>query len=234
MAPWLSLEELVDRQVRRWELEQRSTASPPRPPCVALSRLPGSGGAELGQLVANKLDYGFFSIEIVDQIARAQGIQQSLVAGVDEHVRSVIERHVVDAFRSRAFTESEYLRHVVRAVSMLSQRGLAVILGRGAPFILSQEQALRVLVVAPTSMRVERRAKERALEQEQAVELVAREDAERRAFLRHHFGVTPDDPALYDLVVNTGTLGMDVAAALVVDALRRGFPGVRSGSAAAR
>ena len=231
MAPWLSLEELVDRQVRRWELEQRSTASPPRPPCVALSRLPGSGGAELGQLVANKLDYGFFSIEIVDQIARAQGIQQSLVAGVDEHVRSVIERHVVDSFRSKAFTESEYLRHVVRVVTTLGKRGMAVILGRGAPFILSQEQALRVLVVAPTSMRVERRARERALAREQAVELVAQEDAERHAFLRHHFGVTPDDPALYDLVVNTGTLGIDAAAALVVDALRRSVPVNPSGRA---
>ncbi len=184
--------------------------------------------------MANKLDYGFFGIEIVDQIAREQGIQQRLVAGVDEHVRSVIERHVVDSFRSKAFTESEYLRHVVRVVTTLGKRGMAVILGRGAPFILSQEQALRVLVVAPTSMRVERRARERALAREQAAELVAQEDAERHAFLRHHFGVTPDDAALYDLVVNTGTLGMDAAAALVVDALRRGFPGVRSGSAAAR
>ena len=45
--------------------------------------------------------------------------------------------------------------------------------------------------------------------------------AERREFLRHHFGVDPYDPTLYDLTVNTDTLGIDTSVSLVVDALRR-------------
>jgi cytidylate kinase len=227
MAPSRSLEELVNRQVRRWELEQRSAVLKAVPPCIALSRLPGSGGSELGQRVAEQLDFGFFGMEIVDQIAREKGVQRLLVSGVDEHLRSAIDRHVIDAFRLGAFTESEYVRHVVQAVITLSKRGMAVILGRGAPFILSREQALRVLVVAPTAVRIERRAKRRSLLEEQAAKLVAQEDAERRSFLQHHFGVEPDDPTFYDLVVNTATLGIDLAAALVVDALHSAFPEYR-------
>ena len=215
-----SPDELVDRQVRRWELGQRARAPRPRRRCVALSRLPASGGAELGQRVAEKLDYGFFGIEIVDRIAREQGIQRRLLAGLDEHVRSVIDRHLTDAFRLSAFTESDYLRHVVRTVATLGERGMAVILGRGSPFILTRDQALRVLVVAPTGHRVERLARARGLAEPDAVGQLDREDAERREFLQHHFGVNPDDPTLYDLVVNTGTLGIDRAAALVVDALQ--------------
>jgi cytidylate kinase len=228
MAPPRSLEELVDRQARRWEVERRSAVSLPRLPCVALSRLPGSGGTELGLRLADRLNYGFFGVEIVDQSVRERGIQRRLVAGVDEHVRSVIDRHVVDAFRAGAFTESEYLRHVVRAIATLSERGMAVIVGRGAPFIIPPERALRVLAVAPTLARIERRAKSRGLSREQAAKLIEQEDADRRYFLRHHFGVRPEDPTRYDLVVNTGTLGMDAATALVLDALRHRFPKGRS------
>jgi cytidylate kinase len=36
--------------------------------------------------------------------------------------------------------------------------------------------------------------------------------------------VDPYDPTLYDLTVNTDTLGIDTSVSLVVDALRRAFP----------
>ena len=47
--------------------------------------------------------------------------------------------------------------------------------------------------------------------------------ADRIEFLRRDFGVAPNDPQLYDLVVNTATLGHDAATALVVEAHRRRF-----------
>ena len=109
----------------------------------------------------------------------------------------------------------------------VARGGMAVILGRGAPFILPPEQALRVLVVAPTPARVERLVKAHGLSTEEAARRLEQEDQDRLAFLRHQFGVEPDDPRLYDLVVNTGTLSIDAAAALVVEALRRRFPADR-------
>ena len=90
---------------------------------MALSRLPGAGAAELGQRLAERLGYTFFGIEIVDHIARQTGLRHELVAGVDEHVRSAIERYLVDAFRASRFTESDYLRQVVETIAALGERG---------------------------------------------------------------------------------------------------------------
>jgi cytidylate kinase len=218
-----SLEELVERQVRLWEAERRVHTPPPRGPCIALSRLPGAGAAELGRRVADLLDYGFFGIEIVDRISRELGVQHRLVAGLDERVSTVIERYVADAFRTRPITESDYLRAVVRTIATLGERGRAVILGRGAPYILPPSRALRVLVVAPREARIARIARELGVSAHEAAETLAQRDAERLRFLRHDFGVEPDDPTLYDLVVNTATLGVEASAALVIDALRRRF-----------
>jgi cytidylate kinase len=220
-----NIEVLIDRQMRRWDLQQVTEGPILRPPCVALSRLPHSGAAEIGQLVAERLDYGFFGREIVDQIAGERGVQRQLVAGLDEKIHGTIDRYVADAFRVHAFTESDYLRHVVRVIATLGNRGMAVILGRGAVFILSPARALRVFVVAATSARIGRLAESRGLSHEQAAEMIGDEDARRREFFRHQFGVAPDDPLHYDIVLNTGTLSIDAAVDVIIDALSCRFPG---------
>jgi cytidylate kinase len=219
-----NVEVLIDRQMRRWNLQHTSEEPPIRLPCVAISRLPHAGAGEIGRRVAERLDYGFFGRELVDQIAGERGIQRRLVAGLDEKIHGTIDRYVADAFRVRAFTESDYLRHVVRAIVTLGNRGMAVILGRGSAFILSPARALRVFVIAPTSARIDRLAEANELSHEQAAELLAEEDARRREFFRHQFGVAVDDPLHYDIVINTGTLSIDAAVDVVIAALACRFP----------
>ena len=172
--------------------------------------------------MAEQLDYVFFGIEIVDRIAREQNIPRELVAGLDEHVRTAIDRYVLDATR-HAFTEDDYLRRVVRTVATLAEQGGVVFLGRGSAFILPLERALRVLVVAPREQRLERIAKTNDLTPKRAGVRLEQEEDARREFHRHHFQVDPDDSSAYDLIVNTGTLGMDVAVGLVVETMRRRF-----------
>jgi cytidylate kinase len=216
------VEDMVNEQVRRWELVERSGTSGPPGACVAISHLPGSSAGELATKIADRLGYGVFGREIVEEIARDHGIQTRLVQDVDERVRSVVERFLSDGVHARAFAESDYLKSVGRVVHTLAERGGAVLLGRGAAFLLSPRQALRVLVVAPREVRVERRARARGLDAQAAARQLEWEESERRDFLRHGFGVRQqDDPTLYELVVNTGTLSLEAAADIVAEALRR-------------
>ena len=142
-------------------------------------------------------------------------------------VRRSFDRYVLDSFRRRSFIESDYLWLVVRTIATLGEQGMAVILGRGAPFVLGPDRALRVLVVSCRARRAERLARRHGLPPAEALRRLAREDEKRREFLSQ-FKVDPDDPALYDLVVNTETLGVDGCVTLVVDALR--VHGSRSGA----
>jgi cytidylate kinase len=218
-----SVEALADRQLRRWSVIGRASAQAPVHPCLAFSRLPASGAAELGRRVAERLGYGFFDIEIVDWIARSAGLARGLVTGVDEHIRTAIERFVEDALSRQHFSESDYLRHLVRVITTLGERGSAVIIGRGSPFLLPPERALRVLVVAPRAARLENLAKQRSLPAADADAALDAEDAARLAFLRHHFARNPDDPGHYYLTLNLGTLPMDAACELLVRALEARF-----------
>lgn len=219
---------LANRQMRRWELQNPAAGGALGPsPCVAISRLPGAGGAEVGQLVARWLDYGFFGRSLVDEIAREVDVDHWVLRGLDERVRSAIDRYLADTFTHREFTEGDYLWHVSRTVATLGRRGSAVIVGRGAPFLLSREEALRVLVVAPRSQRVARYAAVRGLVPPEAEATLSRVEQQRAHFVRAQFQAQQDDPLLYDLVVNTGMLSFEAAAGVVVEALRRRFPARR-------
>jgi len=221
-----SIERLVERQVGRWRVLSRLAAAGKPLPAIAISRLPGSGAAELGHRVAERLGWEFYGIEILDRIARESGIAPRLLEGLDERVRSAIERQVVDAMGRPGLTESEYLRHVIRTVTTLGARGGCVLFGRGAHLLLRPERTLRVLVVAPREVRAERLAKRRGVPAAEGWSLLAAEDAARQEFFRHHFGRDPNDASLFDVALNTGTLSMDAAAELVLAALRERFPGL--------
>ncbi|HBZ68443.1 MAG TPA: hypothetical protein DEP35_01275 [Deltaproteobacteria bacterium] len=219
------IHELVERQVRFWRVQGASPRAAPPNPCIALSRLPHSGAAMIGRELAERLGYGYFGIEIVEQIAREQGVARRLVEGLDEHVRNVIERYAVDALRGRAVTEVEYLSSLVRVIATLGERGGAVILGRGASFILPPSQALRVFLVAPREVRAARFARARERPEGEVLRLLEAEDADRLAFLRHHFGRDPNDPVLYDLSLNTGNFSRAEAVEMIIEGLVRRFPG---------
>jgi len=218
------IEGLIEQQIRRWEVEQRGVAQGAVRPCIAISRLPGSGGDTLAARLTERLGYALFDREILETVARNAGVSARLVAGLDEHVRSAIERNLVDAFSRGGLNESEYLRHLVRVVSALGERGGVVLLGRGAALILPPTRALRIFLAAPREMRVGRFAAERGLSHQAAAAALDTLDQERREFARHHFAIDPWDAAHYDLCLNLATLSLEAAERFVIEALQDRFP----------
>lgn len=218
-----TLDRMVSRQVHRWLLREERQKPAQKPCCVALSRLPGSGAAELGKRVAEDLGFGFFGVELVDQIARAGHVRPHLVARLDERVRNAIDRFVRDGIRPREYDESHYREALMRVLGTFAERGMGVLLGRGAAFALPPERTLRVLVVASDPFRLTRLRAATGLAEERARDQLKYEDSQRQHFNQHYFGVDPDDPTLYDLVVNTESLGIPEAAGLVTRAFRGRF-----------
>lgn len=217
-------EALADRQIRRWEHVRRSSGKEAPLPSVVFSRPLGAGSLEIGRRVSDQLGYPLFDRQIVEWIAQKTRRREWLVAGVDERIRSAIDRFVSDGFTRERFAESDYLRQLIRILAALSERGGAVILGRGAQFVLPRERTLQVLIVAPQSDRVERLRMRHSISKSEAEELVRQSDADRREFLAYHFHRESDDPLDYDLCVNTGFCSLDAAADLSIAAYRARFP----------
>jgi hypothetical protein len=215
------LAELFERQARRWAIERGAGMPASRGAVVSVSRQPWAGGDEVAERVAAWLDYGLFGLEALRALAADPALRDRLVADLAPAARAAVEERARLLFDG---IEPAELRGIASVVAALGERGMAVLVGRGAISVLPRERTLRVLVVAPRDERARRLAAARGLGPEEAARELEREDRERLAFLRERLGVAGDDPSLYDLVVNTGQLTAEAAAALVVEALRRRFP----------
>ncbi len=233
-----SLTAIVDEQVHRWRLEQarraREQASHARPkPIVTVSRQAGSRGTELARLVSASLGFHFWDQELVHRIAEDLGAPEAMLRAVDEHPRGRLADLVTGILLGDRATEEEYFAQLVRLVHTLAERGGAVIVGRGAQFIVAAESALRVRVVAPLEARVHTLAAQRGIRDAEARAEVERLDRERVGFMRHHYDRDVTDPAAYDLQINSATMPMERAAQLVVAAYQVKFPVLEEAKSAA-
>jgi cytidylate kinase len=223
-----SVHVLVEQQVRRWQLEQQErlketpSVEPPRP-IVTISREAGARGTELGRLVAERLGFRLWDQELIQQIAVESGTSEALLRTVDERARSAIEDLLTGILIGDAFTEKEYLAQLMRVIHTIAQHGSAVVVGRGAHFILAPEGALRVRVVSLMDARARNLAAARGLPEREARLEVERIDRERIAFMRHHYKRDVTDPHAYDIIVNSAAIPPERLAGVVASAYQAKF-----------
>jgi hypothetical protein len=221
-----SLDKIVDKHLHIWETRRevaarrdRETSGEPPPlgPYLSISRLPYCQGDEVAARCAEKLGWELFDRAIVDHIARDAKVLGTIVDSLDERCRSSLDDLIQTTLDTGSLGHQGYLRHLKRVLMTVALHGNAVILGRGANFILPPEAGLRVLVTAPAIRRLANLAQARGLPPAEAAHELRQLDLQRRDFLRTHFLASGQELDHYDLIVNTEQMDAEAAATLIVD-----------------
>ena len=74
---------------------------------------------------------------------------------------------------------------------------------------------LHVRLVAPFNLRVQNYAESYNITAKEAAHVVRESDEARHRYLQTYFGVNVADPWLYDLVINAGRTGNELAAKII-------------------
>ncbi len=210
-----SVTQLIEDHIQQWQVGGKRKYKQPIRPVVTLSRLPGSGGEVLGRKLAENLKISYFDNEIIEAIAKSAKVGDTIVETLDEQDRSMLSDWISALLGDQQLWPYEYLHHLSRVVGAIAAHGHAVIVGRGAGFILPPEISLRVLVVAPMEDRVRNVAEMFKVPEEEARKRVIRAESERRAYIRRYFNVDMMDPIYYDLIINTQYLTIDNGVEIV-------------------
>jgi hypothetical protein len=213
--------QVVDRECRRWDLlsERRRRVEPPLHwPIVTIAREFGARGEAMGRIVAERAGFSFWDGELVHAVAEESGANEQVLRSLDEHRRSGIEESINGALLGGRHMASQYLRGLMRLIKGISAHGASVVVGRGAQYAVEPDAALRVRVVCPLDLRVRGYAERQGLDERAARREVERADSERRRFIKKFFARDPANQSDYDVIVNTGTLPLERAAGLVLDA----------------
>ena len=228
------VQRLVDDQVRRWVQgeKKRTGEHAPEPwPLITVSREFGALGTATAEETAKRLGFSFWDQEIVHTIAEQTGIQEVLLASLDEQTRTRIEEFIGESVFGSETTAAKYVRQLIRVVRTLERHGGAVVVGRGVQFILGPEAALRVRVVCPYGQRIAGYAEREGLSEREAERMLVRVERERQTFIRRHYDREVGNPTHYDIMVNTEGLPPDRAADLLVAAYRSKFGRLPEGTA---
>jgi cytidylate kinase len=202
-------------------------------PVVTISRQFGSGGSEVARRVADALGWSLLDNAIVDAVAEALGTTPAAIQAREERIPSLAERlastmtlgtpeyvPVIDAVPSAPFQD-----RIVEVTRQIVQRAIAegpvVVVGRGAQAMLAERHdALHVLCYAPRAALVARVAARERLSPADAERMVDDRNHQREQYVKRHWGRAWLAHEHYHVCVNTGWLGIERAADVIVGLLR--------------
>jgi cytidylate kinase len=214
----MTLQQIVDKQVRKWETETKRRYKKPIRPVITICRLPGSGTEILAKKLSEELKLDLFDHEIVEEIAKSANISKCVIESLDEQDRSALHDWIGILEKKIHLWPNEYLMHLTHVVASIGAHGHAVIVGRGAGFILPSDVCLRLLLVAPKDVRVNNVKEAFGLTSEEAEKRVMKTEKDRKSFIKKYFEADLTDPTNYDLTINTVNFNVDVAVAIIKEA----------------
>jgi len=181
-------------------------------PVITISRQLGSEGTDVARQVAASLSYEFVDKEITDAVFRQYGLTR-----FDELYSSVPS--FLDLLNGDNPLLVAMANEIIEAVA---QRGNVVILGRaGFAVLAGLADVLHVRVQAPFAERVQRVMEREGLaDLDVATERVTQDDEVHDKYIHRFYNKQWDDPANFDLVLDTGSLSAEAAVQQIVEAAR--------------
>jgi len=216
-----SIQKIIEEQVQRWQfMKTERKIDEEVISVVTISREPGSGGSILAEKLAEKLSYNIFHRELMQKMAESANISSRMLETLDEKGLSVLEDWIASLVNERHLWPDQYLKHLLKIIGTIGKHGKAVIIGRGANFIIPSGKRLSIRVISPLKVRVKNVCSDSGISPDEAERHIIRADADRKAFIRKYFNADITSPNHYDIVINTGALSIDAVVQAIYGALQ--------------
>jgi len=181
-----SIEKIVEEQIQKWNVTRRKKEIDESVyPVVTISREPGSGGRIIAESLAEKFNLDLFNQGMIHRMAESTKVSKQVLETLDEKG--------------------------LKVVLTIGKHGRAVIVGRGANFILTPESRFRVRVIAPIETRIGNISRDYDVSAQKAKRRMIKTESDRRAFIRKYFNSDISESVNYDLVINTDTVSVENA-----------------------
>lgn len=207
-------------------------------PVVTVSRQYASGGGEIAQRVAERMDAELLDRELIHEVAQRLGLPEDVVIEHDERGETMIARLVnalrvsypdasspPDLFETPGdipdLSNRAYVQVIEQVIQEAARGDNVIIVGRGSQFVLrNHPQTLHVHVYAPFDLRVQAIMAQQSVPRHDAERVVRDFDGARARYARHFYHADWQGPEHYHLLVNAGTLERELAADLIITAAR--------------
>jgi len=191
---------------------------------ITIAREFGSGGHEIGQIVAKALDIPFYDKELIDLSAKEGRLSPEYVKAHEQKLRHSLLFELIEQNYAYVEGERSALDTLFEAQSKviwdISEKGSCVIAGRCADVILAGHPGcFTVYIYAPKEFRLQRVIHEYGLSPATAGKEMARIDRERVNYCRHYTHKTRGSTGSYNLSIDSSATGIENAAKMIIEAV---------------
>jgi cytidylate kinase len=181
---------------------------------ITISQQLGSLGTDIANVLKEELHFKYLDKESLEEkLVSKYGLPEEKIERYDEKKPAFWDMFSSD--------KDQYLHFLKTAIYEFARKDSCIIIGRGGQILFQEVPGvLRVRIVAPTELRVERIKECHKYDDRLAEQLIRHSDHDRAGFHRFFFHVNWEDYHLYDLMINTQTFTVPIAVQLIRDALQ--------------
>ena len=193
---------------------------------IVINREFGSGGREIGRLISERTGLGFYDTAVLQEAAAKRGVPANQLDAFDERLAAGQYLNLsFPGFSDPEFAAMPYrvFSAIAEAITEAARVAPGVVIGRCADSVL-REAKLPLLSVFVYSTDVQAKIA-RAVEVDgvppkDAEKYIARMDKTRSRYQQFFTGTRFGDYREYDLCLNSGHLGIDTCADVILTALK--------------
>lgn len=196
---------------------------------ITISRQYGSGGREIGEKLAKRLQIPFYDNAIVEKAAKESGLLEAFFEDTERHAgNSLLYALYRGAQADRIGTsvlsmeDNIYLAQA-NVIRKVAQEGPCVIVGRCSDYILEDmTNLIKIFIHADLDFRIDRAVTIDGVDPAKAESVVLTKDKRRQNYYNFHstrkWGIAQN----YQLCIDSGYCGIDKAVDIIYDYVTKG------------
>jgi cytidylate kinase len=181
---------------------------------LTISRTYQSGGHEIGKAVARQTGFDFIDKDRIFSDLKSLGEKWG-------HAFEELDEVTPSLWEKNDWQYRGYIALIECIILDYARKDRVVLLGRGANFLLEGiPHVLRIRLVAPLEVRIERAIIKYETARETAELLIKKTDRDRAGYIRSIYKKNWEDPEHYDLVLNTADYSIEQLTRKITEALK--------------
>ncbi len=195
---------------------------------ITVGRQFGSGGREIGELVAQHFGIKCYDKELLSRAAKESGFCEEMIQNHDERpTNSFLYNLVMDTYsfgyNASSFVDMPISHKVFLAqfdtIKKIADEGPCVIVGRCADYALSDyDNVLNLFIFADEDAKI-KRIKERfddVKTDDQAKDMMSKKDKQRQSYYNYYSSKKWGRADSYDLCINSSKLGIEGTVKFII------------------
>ena len=197
---------------------------------ITITRQYGSGGHDIGKLLAGKLGIPFYDKELISLAAKESGVSPEVFEQADEKMGNSLLYALstglynygsgFSAMGDLPVNDRLYIaQHNI--IKEKAEKETFVVVGRCADYVLKEyDNVVRVFIYADMEVRTRRAVERHDIEPSRARQAVAKADKNRANYYSFYSGKKWGAAENYDLCINSTKLTIEQAADIIADYLK--------------